>query len=84
MPHRLFVAEAFLPRRRRIVRRPLENSRDGICRPSAKISRRRAIHYSANHMISGKLVDCVGGGGAWVGCVAAGALVETVEPSTVN
>jgi hypothetical protein len=38
----------------------------------------------ANHMISGKLVDCVVGCGAWVGCMAAGALVETVEPRTVN
>jgi len=67
-----------------IIRRLFENSRDWICRLSAKISRRRAIHYSANHMISWKLVDCVGGGGAWVGCVAAGALVDTVEPRTVN
>jgi hypothetical protein len=47
----------------------------------AKIS--PGSRYSANHMISGKLVDSVGDG-ALVGCVTAGTLVDTVEPSTVS
>jgi|GEM_PF-5917231 len=59
---------------------PIHLCDEGIPMPLA----RRASCYSANHMISGKLVDCVDGGGAWVGCVVTGALVETVEPSTVN
>lgn len=39
---------------------------------------------SARHMISGKLVDSVAGGGALVDGSATGALVGMVPPSTVN
>lgn len=45
---------------------------------------RWAIRYSAHHMISGKLVESVEGGGALAGCETAGALVESVESNTVS